>query len=228
VHVVPHVQSTEMQYRRKADFSLGARVEVFLRNSSQSVQEIPATTDIRVRGQTPEALLTEDAWAWHDFPSAWGGAPLRLPPGAMTVWSWNGKRAPWGVQTAAELTIGLPGVGSPVRLDVAIDRPKVWLSAVTFLGPGDRVNPDSVLVHVANHSGAPLTLDGLRLWWPDDRADWRVLRPRAWLEGGALERFPVDGILPDGQRGGARASTGPLPLTYAAIEVRLRGAGGKT
>ena len=28
VHVVPHVQSTEMQYRKKPDFSLGARVEV--------------------------------------------------------------------------------------------------------------------------------------------------------------------------------------------------------
>ncbi|MFM7556195.1 MAG: hypothetical protein ACKPAH_13000 [Verrucomicrobiota bacterium] len=33
VHVVPHRQSGEMQYRRKADFSLGARVEVFVLQS---------------------------------------------------------------------------------------------------------------------------------------------------------------------------------------------------
>lgn len=29
VHVVPHVQSREMRYRNEADFSLGARVEVY-------------------------------------------------------------------------------------------------------------------------------------------------------------------------------------------------------
>ena len=44
VHVVPHVQSAEMRYRQKPDFSLGARVEVFLRNTSQKTLAIPATT----------------------------------------------------------------------------------------------------------------------------------------------------------------------------------------
>jgi hypothetical protein len=87
VHVVPHVQSTEMRYRQKPDFSLGARVEVFLRNASQETLVIPSTADIRLRGGTPEQLLQTDEWAWHELPSAWGGEPLRLPPGAITVWS---------------------------------------------------------------------------------------------------------------------------------------------
>ncbi len=33
---------------------------------------IPAATDIRLRGQTPEELLQSDQWAWQDLPSAWG------------------------------------------------------------------------------------------------------------------------------------------------------------
>ena len=227
VHVVPHVQSTEMQYRRKPDFSLGARVEVFLKNSSQAPLEIPSTTEIRLRGRTPEELLKADEWAWHDLPSAWGGGALQLPPGAMTVWSWNGKRATWGTNTTVDLALALPGRTTPERLTAAIDSPKAWISAVTFLGTNHPVNPDSVVVHVANHSGGPLTLEALRLWWPDDRTDWRVLRPRAWIPTQALERFPADGILPTHERGGARVHTGPLPLTYAAIEVRMVDSGGK-
>ncbi|MFZ4818924.1 MAG: hypothetical protein ACOYLU_09775 [Limisphaerales bacterium] len=54
VHGVPHLQSTEMQYRKKADFSLGARVEVYLRNTSTEMVVIPASADIRLRGRTPE------------------------------------------------------------------------------------------------------------------------------------------------------------------------------
>ena len=53
VHVVPQVQSSEMQYRRKPDFRLGARVEVFLRNESKETLVIPTTVDVRVRGRTP-------------------------------------------------------------------------------------------------------------------------------------------------------------------------------
>jgi hypothetical protein len=57
VHVVPHVQSSEMQYRRKPDFSLGARVEVFLRNESQETLVIPSLVDVRVRGRTPRSCF---------------------------------------------------------------------------------------------------------------------------------------------------------------------------
>jgi len=241
VHVVPHRQSGEMQYRRKADFSLGARVEVFVRNASTTTAlEIPATADVRVRDRTPEQWLEQDEWAWHDFPSAWGGSPLRLPPGAMTVWSWNGKRAPWGTNTAAELNLALPGDASPQRLQVPIAAPQAWISAITFLGTSDiptsasasasalmpDPRPDSLVVHVANSSGTALTLEAVRLWLPESNASWRALLPRPWIED-RLERFPSDGVIAAGDRGGARVSSGPLPLTYAAIEVRLRGRGGR-
>jgi hypothetical protein len=226
VHVVPHVQSTEMQYRRKPDFSLGARVELFLRNHSDRPLVLPASAVIRLRGRTPEELLQEDAWAWHELPSAWGGDPITLPPGAMTVWKWNGKRADWGTNTQAELEATLPGHGDVERLNVPIDRPTAWLSAVTFLGPRSAVQPDSLVLHVVNRTEGTLRLDACRLWLPASNAAWRVLLPQAWITG-RLERFPADGMIPPGGRGVARVATGPLPLTYAAIEMRLVDAGGK-
>lgn len=226
VHVVPHLQSTEMQYRRKADFSLGARVEVFLRNASGEVQTIPASAGIRVRNRTPEELLQADEWAWHDLPPAWGGDPLRLPPGAITVWSWNGKRTDWGTGTQADLTVELPGATEPSRLTVPITAPSAWLSAVTFLGDPAKVRPDTLIFHVANRTGGPLRLEACRLWLPENNATWRALLPQPWISN-RLERFPADGVIPADDRGGARVSTGPLPLSYAAIEVRLSDAAGK-
>jgi len=227
VQVVPHVQSAEMQYRKKADFSLGARVEVFLRNSSPDTLTLPVSTDIRLRGRTPEELLASDDWAWHDLPSAWGGEPLKLPPGAMTVWSWNGKRAPWGTNTSADLSIQWPGSGSTERLEVPIASPTAWLSAVTFLGTATNPTPDSLVFHVVNATSGPLTLRACRLWLPESRTSWRVLRPQAWWDQG-LKTFPANGVIPAHDRGGARVATGPLPLTYGALEVRLADAAGRT
>jgi hypothetical protein len=225
VHVVPHLQSPEMRYRQKTDFSLGARVEVFLRNASRETLIMPATAEVRARGRTPEELLQADEWAWHDLPSAWGGDPLRLPPGALTVWSWNGKRAAWGTNTQTELSVTLPGTGEPGRLPVSIAPPSAWLSAVKFLGAATNPWPDSLILHVANQTSGPLRLEGCRLWLPEKGASWRALIPQPWINQG-LERFPAEGMIPSHDRGGARIATGPLPLTYAALEVKLTDAAG--
>lgn len=225
VHVVPHVQSTEMRYRQEADFSLGARVEVYLRNTSAGAIVLPSTAEVRLRGRTPAELLEADEWAWHDLPSAWGGEPLRLEPGALTVWSWNGKRAAWGAGTRAELSVEVPGGGGPSRATVPIDAPKVWLSAVTYLGSAADVHPDTLVFHVVNRSAAALRIDACRLWLPEANATWRVLHPQPWISN-RLERFPADGPIAPDDRGGARVAVGRLPLTYGALEVRLVGAAG--
>ena len=68
--VVPHQQSTELRYRREPDRSLGARVQLFLRNTGPDELRLSADTPIRLRDKTPEELLAADEWAWHDFPSA--------------------------------------------------------------------------------------------------------------------------------------------------------------
>ena len=150
----------------------------------------------------------------------------RLPPGAITVWSWNGKRAAWGTNTQAELTVALPGAGEAVRFPVPIDNPSVWLSAVTFLGAATNVRPDYLIFHVTNGTPGPLRLEACRLWLPENNATWRALVAQPWISN-RLDRFPADGVIAAIDRGGAWVATGPLPLTYAALEVRLVDAAGK-
>lgn len=222
--VVPHVQSAEMRYRQKVDFSLGARVDLFLRNASSKELTIPPSSEIHVRGQSASELLRSDAWAWHNLPSAWGGEPVRLPPGAITVWSWNGKRASWGTNTRADLTLALPEAGLRQNFEVPIDSPSAWLSAVTFLGQAASPIPDSLVFHVANESDGVLRMEACRLWLPRESSTWRALLPQPWQTN--LARFPADGLVRPHDRGGARVATGPLPLTYTAIEVKLADAHG--
>jgi len=225
VHVVPHQQSHEMRNRQKADFSLGARVELFLRNDSEETLALPASVDIRLRGRRPSELLASDDWAWHDLPPAWGDKPLCLPPGALTVWSWNGKRANWGANTSADLTVDLPGSAVPQRLEVSIAEPSVWLSAVTFLGSAADPFPDSLIFHVANATAEPVRVEACRLWLPADSQSCRALLPQPWVTN--LSRFPADGIVRARDCGGARVETRRVPLTYAALEVPLSNPEGK-
>ena len=217
--VIPHVQSTEMRYRREPDRSLGARVQLFLVNEGASALRITPETPVHLRGKTPDELLAAEEWAWHDFPSAWTNAPLELPPGALTVWSFNGKRAPWGAGTSADVAIA----GGTNRF--AIAAPAAWLSAVTFLGDATNPFPNSVIFHIANRTAAALRLEACRLWLPEDNRSWRALRPQPWTTN--FLAFPSDHVIPAGDNGGARVVTGPLPLTYTALEVRLT-RGGRT
>jgi len=219
VTVTPHVQSPELRYRREPDFSLGARVELFVRNAGDKELQLAPDAAIHLRGRTPDELLAVEEWTWHDFPSAWTNQPLSLPPGALTVWSFNGKRAPWGVLTDATLAVA----GTAMKFDLAA--PQVWLSAVTFLGDPTNPFPDLLIFHVANQTAGPLRLEACRLWLPESNASWRVLRPQPWFA--SLNTFPTDAVIPARDRGGARVATGPLPLTYTAVEVRLRNAAGQ-
>ncbi|MHC4117130.1 MAG: hypothetical protein ACYSWO_06450 [Planctomycetota bacterium] len=221
VTVTPHLQSSKMRYRKKADFSLGARTQLFIQNMSDSQLSLEPDAAIRLRGRTPKELLDADEWAWYDFPDAWKGQPVTLAPNALTVWTWNGKREEWGVGKNADMSIKLPGKGgAATQFQVPIEQPKAWLSAVTFLGEEESPFPDRLIFHVANQKGSPLSLESCRLWLPENNSTWRVLLPQEWNSN--LEKFPRDGTIPSGDRGAAIVSTGTLPLTYTALEVRLR------
>lgn len=220
VSVVPHVQSTEMRYRHKADFDLGARVRVFLKNVNSATVVLNADTPIQVRGRSAEKWLDSGEWSWHDFPSAWPEHPLSLPPGAMTVWSWNGNHSSWGIDTNAKLTVASgPSDPSPSTLDVAIASPRVWLSSITFLGEPHKPYPDRWIVHIANRSETPVNIESCQLWLPRSNETWRSFLPQD--RPTALDMFPEDGVILPGDRGGAIVTTGTLPLTYAVVEVRL-------
>ncbi len=222
VNVVPHVQSSEMRYRREPDFSLGARVQVFLQNAGGTTLSLPPGADVRLRDHTPEELLRSDEWAWHDLPNAWTNETLDLPPGALTIWSWNGKRAGWGTNTSANVTVCSPQSTVTNHFKIEIANPTVWLSAVTFLGSETNPFPDSLIFHVANENSGAIQLEACRLWLPAANSSWRALLPQSWMTN--LAKFPSDGVIPAHDRGGARVSSEPLPLTYMALEVRLRDA----
>ncbi|MHC4242742.1 MAG: hypothetical protein ACYSU4_10080, partial [Planctomycetota bacterium] len=71
-------------YRKKTDFSLGARTQLFIQNVSKSPLSLKPDTNIRLRGRTPKELLEADEGAWYDFPDAWKDQPLTLGPQALT------------------------------------------------------------------------------------------------------------------------------------------------
>jgi hypothetical protein len=190
VTVTPHIQSYEMRYRKKTDYSLGARTQLFIQNVSESALSLKPDTDIHLRDRTPKELLDADEWAWYDFPDAWKDQPLTLAPKALTVWTFNGKHEQWGVGTSTNMSIKLSGKeGDTTKFRIPIERPK-------------------------------LRLESCRLWLPENNSTWRVLLPQKWISN--LEPFPKDGVIPSGDRGGAIASAGILPLTYSALEVRLK------
>ncbi len=224
VTVTPHVQSKEMRYRREADFSLGARVQLFVRNAGEKTLTLTPDTEIHLRGQTPEQLLSNEEWSWYDFPSAWPEQPLQLQPKALTVWTWNGRRAPWGVGTEAELSIQASGEedASSIHIKVPIKQPEIWLSSVTFLGEDDDPYPERLIFHIANQTEKDMRLESCRLWLPKSNDSWRLLHAKAWLR--EFKAFPSNRIIPAGEKGGAEVASGRLPLTYTALEVRLRDA----
>lgn len=213
VETFPHMQMPALRYMRDPDPSLGARVQVFLKNTGDAALRLAPDTPVTLRGHAPAALLEADAWAWHDFPGALPDHAWDVPPGALTVLSFNGSRADWGVGTRADLRIGEGGEA----LDIRIDAPTRFISAATFLGPDGAIAPDTLVVHVANNGDGPLRLTGGRLWLPDGNATWRALRARDAFAGWTT--WPADGVIPAGDKGVARIPTGSLPLTYAAIEL---------
>jgi hypothetical protein len=193
VTVTPHVVAESMQYRRPRDPGLSAKVQLFVRGPA-----LPGTFD----GKTPAELLKAGEWSWHDLATA-----SKPPAGALTVWTFNGKSARWG--TGGRFSLEADGLG---KSEVALPPPERWISAVTFLGPAGRAEPDTVIIHIANVSDAPLKVGSLRLWFPKERREWQTLWPQA------QERMET--IIPPRDRGFIRLkSDKPLPLGYAAIEV---------
>lgn len=211
-----------MRYRRAPDPQLGARVELFLRHEGPSPLSLAPDFAARFDGRTPAELLTSGDWAWHDTPSARTNESITLPPGALTVWSFNSRGTNWGAGTRHQASFDRADL-KPIEL--RLEAPRVWLSAVTFLGSGSAVQPTRAIVHVANESDRPLELRACRLWLPRSNAEFRVLHPQSRLTN--LTRFPTTGVMPAGEKGGFSVETGPLPLTYCAVEVESVGPEGR-
>jgi len=90
-----------VRYRRAPDPELGVLVHAFLRNAGPNPLMFDEALPVRFRDQTPTQLLANGDWTWHDTPAAWPGKKRTLPPGGLTVWSFNTRGTNWGVGTRA-------------------------------------------------------------------------------------------------------------------------------
>jgi len=221
VSVTPHVQAESMRYRRDPEPAVGARVQLFLLNST-APDSTPLVLDSNLRtlfnGRAPGELLEGKEWAWHDTPSATPSERSELPPGATTVWTFNGRKLPFGPGGHFPIEIG-PEAAPWLARDLAVDSPKCWLSAVTFLGPEAAIQPDTMVVHIANELDTPLEIRACRLWLPRDTTNPRILFPQAVNTD--LDFFNGRSTIPAHDRGGMTVRGDPLPLTYTAVEVQL-------
>lgn len=221
VTVTPHIIASQMRYRRDPDPELGARVQLFLHNRGSEPMRIRSDSEVTLGEVSPDELVANDQWSWHDFPSAWPQQELELPADSMTVWSFNGNRTNWGVGANSDLVIG-----TALRAEINIDQPTAWISAATFLSNQDEVNPDTLVLHIANEHDFALRIVGCRLWLPESNRTWRTLHRGAMHRN--LETWPNEGVIPAHDKGIVRVKTGPLPLTYGAIELQVESNAGST
>ncbi|MCB9784256.1 MAG: hypothetical protein H6751_14935 [Candidatus Omnitrophica bacterium] len=221
VSVTPHVRAESMRYRRAPEPANGARVQLFLLNTS-GPESNPLSLDSNLRtlfdGRTPRELLEREEWAWHDTPSATPDEGADLPPGAMTVWTFNGRKIPFGPGGTFPIEIG-PADQPWLDQTLPLESPGCWLSAVTFLGPEGAIRPDTIVVHIANETDTALEIRSCRLWLPNNVESPDILFPQTAAT--ELDFFNGYSTIPAHDRGGFKLKTASLPLTYTALEVQV-------
>jgi hypothetical protein len=212
VTVTPHNRALRTRFLADTKNADGARVQLFIRNPS--VDQTLSANDAYFDDVYPLRHVMDGAWSWHDTPGRWDEEHKALPPGALTVWSFNGVRKPWAPGGSFRLRVEDWGRG-PGERTVELPTPEVWLSAVTFLG--EEIQPDHLVIHVANASKSSVKLTRVGIYLPKDLARYHVFYAQPELRD--LKPFPSDGIIAAGEKGGAVLTTGKLPLTYAVVEV---------
>jgi len=195
--VTPHVGVTTMQFRQPAPTPTGGLVRVILKAKRAFKRR-----ELWIDEAAGQEHVGSGTWAWFDFPEDAPDAGQSVAPEQLTVLTMN-----YLTPVPTKLALSLEEDGPFV--DVALDpKPSIYLAAVTFLG--EAVQPDRVVVHVANQSAQPLRVEGLTVH----------------IQGDARKAKLTPIPLPPHDFAVVEARVGALPLSYALIEVRL--SGGKT
>jgi hypothetical protein len=223
VTVTPHVGTPGVRFRRPPLAPLDARVQLFIRNGTSEAVRPFRVGKVLFNNKEAAACLKEGLWSWHDSPAVRTDEEREIPAGALVVWTFNSTGEQ--LDEALRLRIGEQEGPRTQSFEAAIRKPRIWLSAVTFLGSQESVYPDQVIFYVRNRMGQTFRIVDCRLFLPHDREKSRLLYPRPWL-GTKVLPFRDEGRIEPSELGGARVLTGPLPLTYAAIAVRLESENG--
>ncbi|MHC4431622.1 MAG: hypothetical protein ACYTBS_07265 [Planctomycetota bacterium] len=221
--VIPHVGTPETLFRRPPIAPLDTRLQLFIQNKATSADEAFHIGKVLFNNREAPGNLQDGLWTWHDSPAIWKDTERNMPAGALAVWTFNSV----GKQLDNTLRVEISRADGRSNKDFEIDtkKPRLWLSAVTFLGPQDSLYPDRMIFYVRNETKQTVRIVDCRLFLPKGRQTRRRLYPRPW-SGDRLRPFSDDGRIEPSELGGARVLTGRLPLTYAAVQVRLRGEDG--
>jgi hypothetical protein len=216
---IPHVGTPGTLFRRPPIAPLDARVQLFVRNNSANASEACRIGNVLFNGKEAVAYLKDEHWTWHDSPAVWKDTERNMPSGALTVWTFNsvGKQLDNALRVETSNTDGQ----SSKAFEIDINKPRLWLSSVTFLGPEDNLNPDRMIFYVRNETTQAVRIVDCRLFLPENRRRRRWLYPRPWFSD-RLRPLSDEGRIESSELGGARVLTGRLPLTYAAVQVKLR------
>jgi hypothetical protein len=220
-NVVPHIQSPMLKWRRPPDPELSARAELFLRNTTEQEIVLSDLSQVQFDGQTPQELLEDSQWAWHDTPAVWKPEAISLSPGEMMVWKINGQSAGWGVDTWHRIQWP-SGIESSYR----IETPTCHLSAIAFLATDsdgkviDQPFPNRAVIHVKNSDTRSIQMGEVRLWAPTGEFDGRVFRS---LPGPFIPAtLPSDGTVRSGEKGILLLDSIQVPLGQLLVEVTYR------
>lgn len=219
VTVTPHVGTPNVRFRRTPIAPLDVRVQLFVWNKASEAGRPFRLGRVLFDGKEAAEYLENSLWSWHDSPSGWTDTERVVPSDALVVWTFNSTAAL--LDSTLRLQVG-EGQGRPEhRFDIAIKRPRLWLSAVTFLGPEENICPNRMIFYIRNETEQAFRIVDCRLFLPQKRQTWRWLHRRPWF-GAKVRPFSDEGRIGPGELGGARVLTGYLGLGYAAVEVRLR------
>ncbi|MEC7599589.1 MAG: hypothetical protein VX936_14485 [Planctomycetota bacterium] len=214
--VTPHLFSSEMRWRRPPEQTLSARVEMFLQN--QGEESLILTDELRFDGKTPEELLQEGMWAWHDMPGRWPDKRLELKTGELTVLAWNGRSEAWGATTGHQWDSG-----DGKTHDFVLSSPSIWISGVRFLGSvsndsaKDSLSPNRVLIHVDNRGSQTFSLKDVQIWLPPEGSGTRRFVETEVTRH--MTMLPEEGVLGANETAIIHVECEPLPLGYAVIQV---------
>jgi len=229
VTATPHNRAESMRYIRNPGKAEGALVRLFVRNAnSPSLGKVAMCNvdDVRFNKDYPLRLIMDAQWTWFDLPSQWPEHERAVPPGAITVWTFNAIRPPWTAGNKITLSVEDWMADRIDQISAEVPVQKGWLSAVTFLSSTGSVQPDTMIFHIDNQSSRTVRVTGARLYLPKSQAAYRVFHPQPPLKD--IKTFPADAVIPPGDKGGASVATGLLPLTYTVLEVTLTDPAGKT
>lgn len=228
VHVTPHQQPEGISFNREEESPApaGGRVQLFLLNrAAEDSQKPEDTVHINVLafdGNEPKRNVFSKAWAWEDTPAEWPESDTSIPPGALTVFSFNSLVPKWiepGNTFQLEFTDWLNARRD--SLTVTLPQQEARLSSLSFLSSDkNSLHPDSLVFYLENLSEKNWKVSSLRIFQPYQTTSFRLLKPIASLD--KFNTFPSNGILRPGQKMAVIATTpSHLKLTTAALEISL-------